>query len=52
MKNLILIALFALITAGCKNENPAGWIDEERLENRDAEDWLSLGGNYKQQHYL
>ena len=51
MKNLILTTLFALILAGCNHEFPAGWIDEERLLNRDPENWLSLGGNYEQQHY-
>ncbi len=28
-----------------------GWIDEDRLLNREAKDWLSLGGNHLQQHY-
>ena len=36
---------------GCKKELPEGWIDEDRLMMEAAENWVSLGGNYKQQHY-
>jgi len=51
MKNLSITILLALLIIGCKMEMPNGWIDEDRLMNREAKDWLSLGGNYKQQHY-
>ncbi len=30
---------------------PIGWIDKERLLNREAKDWLSLGGDHMMQHY-
>lgn len=30
---------------------PEGWIDKNRLMNREAKDWLSVGGNFMQQHY-
>ncbi|CAN5739450.1 PQQ-dependent methanol/ethanol family dehydrogenase [soil metagenome] len=35
----------------CKNEKLPGSIDKKRLMNRDAKDWLTLGGNYLMQHY-
>ena len=52
MKWVITILSIALSLQSCKNdiEGP-GWIDEKRLINREPEDWLSLGGNYRQQHY-
>ena len=50
MKNLIIITLIISLL-GCDKENPNGWIDHERLMNREAKDWLSLGGNYMMQHY-
>lgn len=49
-KSVIVLALFAIIL-GCKKENPEGWIDEERILKETARDWVSLGGNYEQQHY-
>jgi len=51
MKNYILTTLLTLIIFGCQKEIPAGWIDEERLMQGEVNNWLSLGGNYKQQHY-
>jgi len=51
MKNLIQVLIFSLLVSGCTDEVPAGWIDKDRLMDSDAKDWLSLGGNYKQQHY-
>lgn len=50
MKSILIVALFSAII-GCKNEIPEGWIDAERLMMEAAENWVSLGGNYKQQHY-
>jgi len=51
MKKLIQITILFTIITGCKNETPEGWIDEERLMGKAVKDWVSLGGNYKQQHY-
>jgi quinohemoprotein ethanol dehydrogenase len=51
MRNLILISLMSLIFFGCKKENRIGWIDQERVMNIATDDWVSLGGNYKQQHF-
>lgn len=48
----IIYAIFLLtFIIRCKEEKPIGWIDEERLLNREAKDWLSLGGNHLMQHY-
>jgi quinohemoprotein ethanol dehydrogenase len=44
----LLLLVFAL---SCSKENPRGWIDRERLANREAKDWLTLGGNQWMQHY-
>jgi quinohemoprotein ethanol dehydrogenase len=41
--------LIALV--GCQKEKPKGWIDQERLKSRKAEDWLTTGGNQLMQHY-
>jgi quinohemoprotein ethanol dehydrogenase len=51
MKKLILIVSLCLAVLGCKKEIPDGWIDEERIMQPTTENWVSLGGNYKQQHY-
>lgn len=45
-----MIALMAVL-AGCEKQTPKGWIDNERLRNREPKDWLSLGGNHMMQHY-
>jgi quinohemoprotein ethanol dehydrogenase len=50
MKKLFVIALLAAVV-GCQKEQPKGWIDHNRLMNRQPGDWLSLGGNYMMQHY-
>lgn len=42
--------MFAILT-GCSKEKPMGWIDQQRMLNRAAADWLSLGGNQEMQHY-
>ncbi|OOG73666.1 PQQ-dependent dehydrogenase, methanol/ethanol family [Algoriphagus sp. A40] len=35
----------------CEEKKPVGWIDYERLANREAKDWLTLGGDHMMQHY-
>src|SRR5689334_2949581 len=50
--NRLLLSLFLLILMfSCGEQKPIGWIDQERLSNRDAKDWLTLGGNQLMQHY-
>ena len=51
MKKVVLLVSLCLATLSCKNETPEGWIDKERIMNPTTENWVSLGGNYKQQHY-
>lgn len=51
MKASLFLLLFIPIIISCERKNPTGWIDEERLLNREDQDWLSLGGNHLQQHY-
>ena len=51
MRARFLIATLLLIIIGCNKELPEGWIDEERIMIEAAENWVSLGGNYKQQHF-
>lgn len=51
MRKLTLIVAVLANLIGCKGENPAGWIDKERVMMQTAENWVSLGGNYKQQHF-
>ena len=51
---VISLILFASLTSCQRVDNPpTGWIDEPRLLNGESEpgNWLSLGGNFKQQHY-
>lgn len=46
--------LLVLTASACEQaKTPAGWIDKDRLLGADShpEDWVSLGGNFKQQHY-
>ena len=50
LKSFYALLLFAFLL-GCKEEKPMGWIDQERLLDRDAAYWLSLGGNQQMQHY-
>jgi quinohemoprotein ethanol dehydrogenase len=48
----ISIAVFVLIAViGCEQKKPNGWIDQDRLDNRDEADWLTLGGNQEMQHF-
>jgi quinohemoprotein ethanol dehydrogenase len=54
LKTKILFILFLCFLSGCeKPKSPAGWIDKERLLKADNDplNWISLGGNFKQQHY-
>jgi len=45
--------LIVLSSACQESDRTAGWIDKERLLAADQhpQDWISLGGNFKQQHY-
>lgn len=45
---MTLLLIFAI---GCTDNKPGGWIDQESLLNRDANDWLALGGDHMMQHY-
>lgn len=51
MKTNLTLLLLILTIISCNSDKPKGWIDQERLLNREAKDWLSLGGNQLQQHY-
>jgi quinohemoprotein ethanol dehydrogenase len=51
MRKLVYLFLLVISIISCKEEKPKGWIDQERLRNRAAEDWLTLGGNEQMQHY-
>jgi quinohemoprotein ethanol dehydrogenase len=51
MKKTGCMILLLALMIGCKDEKPKGWIDQQRLVNRSAEDWLSVGGNHMMQHY-
>ena len=50
MKPLCFIILI-ICFSGCSNDRTHGWIDYERLLNREAKDWLTIGGNSMMQHY-
>ncbi len=51
MRKIVYTILLLACIVSCKDEKPRGWIDQERLSNRAASDWLSLGGNEQMQHY-
>jgi quinohemoprotein ethanol dehydrogenase len=51
MRKVVYLFLLVISVISCKEEKPKGWIDQERLNNRAAEDWLTLGGNEQMQHY-
>ena len=51
MKKIVYAIFLFVSIISCKDENPRGWIDTERLSNRDAKDWLTIGGNEMMQHY-
>jgi quinohemoprotein ethanol dehydrogenase len=50
-KKIFLFALVLLLLYGCVKEKRMAWIDQKRLTNRDADDWLTLGGNQEMQHF-
>jgi hypothetical protein len=51
MGKILYPLLFFFSFISCKEQNPPGWIDEQRLLNRTPGEWLSLGGNHLMQHY-
>ena len=51
MKNKWYFLLLFIVLFSCQNEKPKGWIDQDRLQNRQAADWLTTGGNQNMQHY-
>lgn len=51
MKKLVYTLFLFTLVISCKEEKPLGWIDEARILNRDAKDWVTLGGDYMMQHY-
>lgn len=51
LKPVLLSFIAVHLITGCKSKNPPGWIDQQRLENRQPEEWLTLGGDAKMQHY-
>ena len=54
LKTKNLFILFLCFLSACEKPKPrAGWIDKERLLKADQDplNWISLGGNFKQQHY-
>ena len=50
MKYSPMVLILALLL-GCEQKKPTGWIDADRIMHREAKDWVSLGGDYKEQHY-
>lgn len=50
MKKLSALLLLCVVLS-CSKENPPGWVDQQRLNNQEAKDWLTLGGNQQMQHY-
>ena len=53
MTRLIILLFGLLVFFGCKNKSTPGWIDNERILQADDEpqQWLSLGRDFKQQHF-
>src|SRR5688572_10240803 len=50
VKKHLFFVLF-VIALSCKDEKPKAWIDLPRLQNQDAADWLTTGGNGDMHHY-
>jgi quinohemoprotein ethanol dehydrogenase len=50
MRNLLVIITCIISLASCE-ENPPGWINEERMKNQREEEWLTIGGNQQMQHF-
>jgi quinohemoprotein ethanol dehydrogenase len=51
MKKESYAFLLLILMISCKEEKPQGWIDQERLSNQTAAEWLTIGGNQQMQHY-
>ena len=51
MRKLFVLSLLLFSFTHCNQKTSPGWIDEQRLLNRDPNEWLSLGGNHLMQHY-
>jgi len=54
MVRKVLITLICLSSYACdQSVKTPGWIDQERLlkSEEEPQHWMSLGGNFKQQHY-
>ena len=53
MTRLIILLFGLLVFFGCKNRSTPGWIGKERILQADDEpqQWLSLGRDFKQQHF-
>ncbi len=51
MKNNLYFPLLIIFIIACQNPKSKGWIDRDRLQNPDAADWLTTGGNQNMQHY-
>ncbi len=51
MKKIFHVTLLFIFVISCQDKKPKGWIDHERLSNREAKDWLALGGDHMMQHF-
>lgn len=51
VKNKLFLPLLIVATISCKKDKPTAWIDQERLNNQEAAEWLTTGGNQLMQHY-
>ena len=51
MKKKWYFILLFFATISCQKEKREAWIDQARLQNREAADWLTTGGNQNMQHY-
>jgi quinohemoprotein ethanol dehydrogenase len=50
MRNLMVFITCVLFLNSCE-ENPPGWINEDRMKNQREEEWLTIGGNQHMQHF-
>ena len=53
MKNTAIVIAFVLLASCTSQRSPEGWLHEERLiaTDHEAANWMTLGGNFMQQHY-
>jgi len=51
MKSKLCRLSLLILLLGCREQKPKGWIDQDRLQNQVAADWLTTGGNQDMQHY-